>query len=133
MGTYIAQSDIENVFGDDNVAVWSNLEGGDAVNVTRVAAAITYAEGIVDDTFRDGRYTIPFSPIPVIVTDWCAKLAGIWLFMCRPQYKKDREASEGFMDVREAVFEEMNAYLAGRRVFSCDKSTTKDVNSPTVV
>jgi len=133
MGRYVTKTDVENIFGMDNVVVWSNLEGGTAVNETRIAQAILYAESIIEDSFRGGRYQLPFSPVSVVLKDWCAKLAGIWLFSCRPHYKKDREAAEGFMDLRKMVFEEIVIYHAGQRVFDCNKAATKDVNSPTAI
>jgi len=133
MGIYIGQSNIEDVFGIDNIAAWSNLEGGTEVNVTRVALAISYAEGIIEDSFRGGRYQIPFSPVPIIVIDWCSKLAGVWLFLCRPLYKKDLESSKGFVSLRETVFDEIAMYNSGQRAFSSLKATKEDVNSPTVI
>jgi len=133
MGAYIEKADVENVFGLDNIAAWSNLEGGTTVNETRVALAIAYAEGSIEDAFRGGRYTLPFAPVPIVLKDWCAKLAGVWLFLCRPLYKKEREASEGFTDLRTAVGEEIAMYNAGQRTFNSAKSTASDVNSPTSI
>ena len=133
MGNYIKQSDIENVFGQDNIAIWSNLTGGVSVDSTRITAAINYAEGLIDDTFRGGRYTIPFSPVPTMIKDWSSKLAGIWLFMCRPLFKKDKESSEGLVDMREMTLDEMDAYTSGRREFDTGKSTAKDVSGPAIV
>ena len=115
------------------MAIWSNLAGGTAADTARIDLAIAYAEGIVNDSFRERRYSIPFNPVPAVVVDWCAKLAGIWLFMCRPHYNKDRESAEGFMDVRQSAFDEMATYAAGQRAFDCAKATDKDVNSPSAI
>jgi len=133
MGDYIAKSNIEDVFGIDNVAAWSDLTGAGVVDNARVTLAITYAEGIINDSFRFGRYAIPFSPVPVVLADWCAKLAGVWLFFARPLYGKARESAEGFIDVRTMVFEEVNSYTSGRRKFAATKGTEKGVDSPSVV
>ena len=44
-GTYISQTDIENVFGSDNVERWSNLQNlADAADTTRIQAAIDTGE-----------------------------------------------------------------------------------------
>lgn len=132
MGNYITQSNIENAFGQDNIAIWSNLDGGTTVDADRIAAAISYAESMIDDTFRNGRYAVPFSPVPAMVVDWASKLAGVWLFMCRPKFKRDKETAEGFIDIREMVLDEMDAYTSGRREFDTGKSTMSDVSSPTI-
>jgi phage gp36-like protein len=132
MGAYIVQSDVEDLFGVDNIAAWSDLSGAGSADSARITRAISYAEGIIDDSFRDGRYAIPFVPVPTIVKDWAAKLAGTWLFFCRPRYGKDTKAAEGFSQLREDVFEEMGTYQSGRRKLNVDKSTKSDVNSPQV-
>jgi len=132
MGAYVDKADVENTFGVDNVAAWSDLTGAGSADATRIALAITYAEGLINDSFRDGRYAIPFSPIPVVLKDWCAKLAGVWLFFNRPLYGKNQEAASGFIDVRTMVLDEVNSYTSGRRKFSATLSTVLGVNAPVV-
>lgn len=89
MGRYISQTDIENVYGQTNVAIWSNLDGSStSADATRIAAAIAYAEDHVDDRFRQSIYAVPIAgssgSVPTKVKDWCAKLAGEWLYRGRP-------------------------------------------------
>lgn len=132
MGNYILRVDIENLFGVDNVAAWSDLSGGGSVNDARVTLAITNAEAIIDDSFRDGRYAVPLVPAPTIAKDWAAKLAGTWLFFCRPKYGKDSKAATGLTQLREDVIDEISKYQSGRSKFNCDKATKQDVNSPKV-
>ncbi len=133
MGSYVSKSDIENVFGVDNIAVWSNLAGGTDADTARITLAIGYAENIVEDSFRGGKYALPFNPIPNVVVDWCAKLAGIWLFLCRPLYSRDKESAEGFLNVRDTVFEEIATYNANQRTLNCDISTSLRVDSPVAI
>lgn len=133
MGRYINQSNVEDVYGIDNVATWSNLEGGTAANVSRIASAIAYAEALIDDSFRDSRYAVPFTTVPVILQDWCAKLTGVWLFTCRPLYSKKPEDTEGFLAIKEAVEDEIRTYNAGQRVMDAVKSSTIDVTAPIIV
>jgi|TARA_R100000501_G_C2631536_1_gene127889 phage gp36-like protein len=133
MSSYIEQTDIENVFGTDNVATWSNLAGGTTVDTDRIDSAILYAEALVEDSFRGGKYDLPFSPIPEVVKDWCSKLAGIWLFMCRPGYRRDSETTEGFADIREIVLSEIATYNSGQRLFDCNASTSKGISGPVVI
>ena len=93
----IDQDDIEAVFGDSNVAAWSNLENDStAANTARITAAITYAEATFTNRLRDSRYVVPLVPLsgthdPEVV-DICAKLAGVWLYESRGI--RDSEASE---------------------------------------
>src|SRR3990167_8812449 len=84
MGTYILQSNVEDVFGTANVVRWSQLDPDTVtVNATRVAAAISYAEEYVENKFRGSRSAVPFSGAAQQLIDWCAKLAGVWLYESR--------------------------------------------------
>ncbi len=134
MGNYISQSDIEDVFGAVNVAIWSNLEGGSSANTTRIAKAISYAEALIDDSFRKGKYDLPFSPIPALVIDWASKFAGMWLFTARPNFDEESAVTtKGFGEVRKSMFSEMKMYNSGQMTFSSNRSTDNDVNAPQVV
>lgn len=87
MGRYIAQSDVENLFGQANVRIWSNIDNHDdseTPNATRITAAIAYAEDMVDDRLRDGPFSVPVTgTIPTTLKDICARLAGVWLYEAR--------------------------------------------------
>jgi len=95
MSAYCTQSDIEDVFGAANVAKWSDLDNdSDAAtaDTTRIARAIAVASGTLEDRLRHV-YAVPFSggSLTTTVKDWCAKLAGVWLYEARGQ----RDALEG--------------------------------------
>ena len=47
------------------------------------ATAITLAAATIDDRFRGSIYAVPFGTVPTKVTDWAAKLAGVWLYRSR--------------------------------------------------
>jgi hypothetical protein len=84
---YCVQSDIENLFGVENVGRWSNLDNQSlTADPNRVAAAIAYAAAIIDDRFRNSRYNVPLvglgGPLTA-VTDLAARLAGCWLYESR--------------------------------------------------
>lgn len=122
MGRYIQQSDLENVFGSDNIVVWSNLDNStDSANTTRINAAISYAEEDVENRFRDGRYTVPFvgasGSIPKVIVDWMAKIAGAWLYESRPQKFTEDENSEeiNFGRIRRHVDTDIKLYVSGQR------------------
>ena len=111
--TYITQSNINNVFGENNVIKWSNLDNDNlTVNSSRVAAAIVWVESYIDSRFRGQRYTIPFSPVPQEVINWSAALAGIWLYEGRGLSDTNKEGNK-LQDKKEAVEGEIAACLAG--------------------
>lgn len=86
MGYYISANDVYNKFGEDNIAIWSNLDNDTeaTVDTTRLNAAIEYAEEYVQDRFRNGRYQVPFvattGTLPRCIVDWMATKAGAWLY-----------------------------------------------------
>ena len=121
MGVYVVKADIENVFGKDNVARWSNLDGEVGADTTRITLAIATAEEDVENRFRDGRYALPFSPdTNKTVINWCARLAGIWLFENRPSFNKDETQKEGFQDMRDGIDSEIEMYTSGQRRLNCN-------------
>lgn len=132
-GIYIAQADIEDVFGKDNVATWSNLDGEAGADTTRINSAIEWAEEEVQNRFREGRYKLPFSPIPKVLKYWCAALAGLWLFENRPGYKYTKEQLEGFNLVRERVDKDIDSYNSGQRVLDCELAHSDAADAPQVV
>lgn len=120
MGVYVAKADIENVFGKDNVARWSNLDGEVGADTTRIAFAIATAEEDVENRFRDGRYALPFVPVTnKTVMNWCARLAGIWLFENRPAFNKSETQKEGFQDLKDDIASEIESYTSGQRKLNC--------------
>ncbi len=89
MSAYCTQEDIEDVFGAANVAKWSDLDNdSDAVsaNTTRITRAISLASATLEDRLRQV-YVVPLAggSLQTTVKDWCAKLAGVWLYEARGQ------------------------------------------------
>jgi len=133
MSAYIAQTDLEDIFGRDNIAVWSNLDGETGADAMRIAKAIEAAEEEVENRFRDGKYAIPFSPVAKKIKDWCAKLAGLWLFENRPGFKSSDETWEGFTGMKESVDLEIDAYTSGQRILPCSLIDGIQPSAPVVV
>jgi len=131
MANYIAKSDIESVFGADNVAAWSNLDNTDAgANEDRIDAAIAYAEAVIDDRFRTSRYAVPLQgdgATLYVVKDWAAKLAGIWLYESRGLRDANDEGNK-LRDMLRAVHADISAYLAGQRRL---RATPAEADAPT--
>ena len=134
MGSYIAQSDIENIFGTDNVAKWSQLDNDLATaDTSRIALAITYAGETVEDKFRNSRYAIPFTgTISQKIKEWCAKIAGIWLYSNRGMRDTNAEGDK-FQDMKDDVEKEMDLYVAGVRRLDAEKHDGSAPTSPFVV
>ena len=125
---YATQSDIENRFGVDNVAQWSNLENESTTTDTaRIAEAIAFADQEIDDRFIDSAYVVPLSASGTNglrpVTGWAAALAGAWLFQSRLMRGNAAGNAETVMFQRRAALEEMDLYLAGCRRLSCARKT----------
>lgn len=82
---YSARTDIEAHFGKSNVKTWADLDNdGVIASITaRIAAAIVYADNVIDTRLRGGPYDIPFATTPTLITHVSAKLAGVWLYESR--------------------------------------------------
>lgn len=133
MGVYIAQSDIEDIFGIDNVRIWSNLANEDSsANSARITNAIEYAEAEIENRFRNGRYAVPFANGGSVLVNWIASLAGIWLFEHRPVFNESDEAT-GFDNLRESLDMEIEQYLSGQRLLPADLAASTEVTAPVVV
>lgn len=131
---YITQANIEAIFGVENVRRWSNLENEDLdTDTDAISTAIAWAEAYVEDRFRPcGIYALPFSPTSnVMVVNWMATLAGIWLFQRRPNNGAD--ATVTWIDRREQVEREMDMYISGGRRLNCTRAHTTNPTVPYVV
>lgn len=85
---YCTQSDIEDIFGTQNVAQWSNLDNvTQTADTNRIARALQHATDEINTTFRGGIYAVPLvlnSGAGTVVA-WAAKIAGIWMYNNRGQ------------------------------------------------
>ena len=136
MGQYLSRSDVEAVFGIDNVVAWSNLDNTQAgANEGRIDTAIAYAEAAIDDRFRGGRYRVPIvcssGGTPKVVVGWAAKLAGIWLYESRGLRDGD-EMGNKLSALKQRVEAEISMYLSGQRRLAAELSGDAP-NAPAVV
>lgn len=118
MGTYINKSNVEALFGTDNVATWSNLDNDDAqANEARIDDAIAYAEALIDDRFRDGKYAVPLvgnsTNALETIKNVAAQFAGWWLYRARGLRDDETEADKMATQQEEAN-EVIDGYLSGR-------------------
>jgi len=89
MAYYAARSDIEDVFGVDNVAQWADLDNDQDPNKisARIDRALQWATGEIDSYLRRGPYDVPVvdsnNQTPQVIKSICADLAGVWLYESR--------------------------------------------------
>lgn len=121
MGTYISQSDIEQVFGSEQVAKWADLDNDGTADSGVVTAAINYAEGYIEDRMRNGPYSVPLSvsdkssyPFKHVV----AEIAGWRLFSAR-QYD---ETPDWITDHRQHAEDMINGWFSGQIRLNADYS-----------
>lgn len=129
---YSTQSDISAVFGATNVALWSNTEntsitdGVPTADTSRIADGIAYADGVINDRFRSYRHAVPFTSTPVVVKNWSATLAGVWLYRSRGfAAGRDTEETNRYAALEGNVLREMDLYLAGARKLDLPENDTR--------
>ena len=117
-GIYSAQSDIENIFGVTNVAVWSQLDPTQPLgtdNTDRIQTALNYSDARIISFFRNyGNYVTPLVPLNTdvnLVTRWGATLAGVWLYESRGLRDDTRDGNK-FTAMAKQVLAEMTTYRA---------------------
>ena len=132
MGRYIEKSDIENLFGEDNVSTWSNLQNNTtAADDARIDLGIEWAEDRLDSMFRASRYVVPFAGnITEEIKYWVSTMAGSWLHRSRGWRETDlRDKISALM---KEVDEDIKAHLSGQRRLNLALIETQP-NSPVVV
>jgi phage gp36-like protein len=111
--SYITQSNIEDVFGVNNIVRWSNVDNdNETVDATRIARSILIADDFIDDHFRNSQYKVPFTTVPRKIVDWAAKWAGIWLYESRG-LADDNEEGNKLQKMKEKTEQEISECLAG--------------------
>lgn len=114
--SYIAQSDIEAIFGATNVAKWADMDNNANAGAiaARIAAAIAYAEDEIDLRLRGHAYIVPISgtsgSTPRSIVDAAARLAGVWLYESRGMADDNVEIGRH----REQVDRLVNRIIAGQ-------------------
>lgn len=137
VGTYITDNDLYSRWGKDNIDEWASLDNqATPTAATRRADAIAWAEKIVEDAFRDGRYAVPFtfgttdSARPV--KEWMTTLAGVWLFQTHGWAHGEDDKLEQMNKARDAVYSDMNRYHAGMAALDATQNATDGPTAPHV-
>lgn len=125
---YATQSDIENVFGQANVAIWSQLDPDSTeADTNRIARAIAWADTYINARLRGLGWSLPIAgtEASVMVTDWAANLAGWWL-------QRPRGLTEEMAEVKERIDREIDLIAAGTREWDAGVIDTRPT-APVVV
>ena len=102
--SYAIQTDIENVFGVQNVAQWSNLDNvSPGADTGRITVALNLAEEYVNNRLRNSIYVVPLQirgnaagATMYMITDMVARWAGCWLYESRGM--ADNQSDSGELD-----------------------------------
>jgi len=134
---YCSESDINQVYGGDNVQKWADLNNNeDADEITaRINRAITVATNGINDILRGGRYALPITDTTAAVAliDLCATLAGVWLYESRGVEDFDPETGRAvhkLVYMRDRATKKLEAIRANRIQLDVEKTTRKGTASP---
>jgi phage gp36-like protein len=121
-GLYAAESDVEDIFGVTNIAIWSQLDPTQppgTADYTRIQRALDYADAKIISFFRtQGNYATPLVPLNnavTLVTRWAATLAGVWLYESRG-LRDDTKEGNKYTALAEQVMAEMGPYRAQEKL-----------------
>lgn len=82
---YASQEDMINAFGEEEVIALTNLEDlGNAIDSTRLNAALDYAEGEIDSRLG-ARFTLPLLSVPLILRNKALDIARYQLEHGKPR------------------------------------------------
>jgi len=90
--SYCTQDDVELRYGENNIALWGNVDNLTGASATaaiaaRVTAGIAAVDDDFDDVFRLCNYRVPLATeaaaVPASVGDKAAWAVGVWLYESR--------------------------------------------------
>jgi phage gp36-like protein len=122
-GAYNTQADLENRWGVQNIARWSNLVASvTTTDTARVQLAVLFAAAEIDDYFAGSRYTAPLTGIgpgsstSVKVREWANVIAGKWLADAR-FHATNEAVPDDLIAQLDAVYTDMALHKSGVRGF----------------
>lgn len=76
---YATQTDLEDAFGAAEILQLADRDGDGLPDAGFVAAALDRADSLIDG-YLAGRYALPVSPAPAVLTATACDLARYWLY-----------------------------------------------------
>jgi len=132
MPKYIAQSDLEDLFGINNIAVWSNLDDTNTTaDADRIARAIVFAENYVESRLRGTTVAVPLDTVTPILTHTIATIAGYWLYS--PRGMRDSDTVANRMKTMRDDVEALLESVAEGSVAVGDIPTPPEPNGPSII
>ena len=133
---YATRATIEAVFGVKNVAKWADLDNNGIAEAiaARIASAIAWADGEIDDRFRKSVYDLPIadadSTTPASIVSIASNLAGVWLYENRGVQDFDEDTGAPFHKLeynRRRAENAIQAILSGSRTLDAVMRVTRTV------
>ena len=97
---YTTRASLETMFGAANLIEWADLDndGSDATILTRINAAIAYADSEIDSRLLNSMYSLPIAnkagDTPAVIEDVSNRLAAVWLYETRGVMELDTETGK---------------------------------------
>jgi phage gp36-like protein len=108
-GYYCSLQDLYNVYGEQNIIIYSDVQNTDpsaaTLDLTRVQAALDDADSSIDMAMLDGRYSVPLAMGPIArdkMKDIAATFAGYWLYKSRGIREDSKDGDKYSKMVAEA-------------------------------
>ena len=118
--TYCTRADIEDLLGERNVAMWSNLDpDATEADEARIELAIGWASNRINERMAGGVYQVPLAPVAgsalTGIRHACAMLAGWWLFSSRglPEAITGEGIGAAMAAMRRDAERQLDRYRAG--------------------
>lgn len=97
-----------------------NIAGTGAEGTAKIAAGIKYADAQID-YFSNGKYTVPFSPVPDIINQWSICVAVCWL------YNQSDVINEQVQNKCDKIMEELEKIRDGEGTIPGLSKTSEEV------
>jgi hypothetical protein len=112
---YCVQSDLELVWGSNNISKWADANNNaNAGEISaRIAWAIEAADADINDRLRRTWHDLPFSTIPFRIKNLSARLAGIKLYKSPRGLTDGDETNEVMNNEMESCENELCNIIAG--------------------
>ena len=130
---YGDRTNVEDVYGVDNVYTWANINGdGDATQIgVRITWALGKAYRRINSRLRNRGFVIPFaSPYPDEIIDIEAELAGFYLYQARMLDGEDR-TKNNLAHMHKYAEDKINEIVSGDT--KLDVAITDHTDAPFVV
>jgi len=122
--SYCTQQDLVDRYSEEELIQLTDREGTGAINPQRVDDAIADATATIDSRLG-GRYSLPISPVPLVLNKLACKLSLFAL------YENARQMSDDMRKDHQQALSELDAIGAGRISIGIDAAGGKPASNNT--